>query len=78
MGELFVNVEFGVTDKMLTAGTEGLSGTWQVLTGKTAGGLLALSFGNIVFTEAAEVTLDIVVDVEPADDNINGCLTGMV
>lgn len=78
MGELFVSVEFAVTDMMLTAGIEELSGTWLLLTGDTAGGLSILSCGNSVFKEAAEVVLDIVVDVEVAADNINGCLTGVV
>ncbi len=78
MGELFISVEFGITDIMLTAGTEELPGTWLVLTGDKAGGSSALSRGNSIFEEAAEVALDIVVDVEVAADNINCCLTGVV
>ncbi len=63
---------------MLTAETEELWGTWLVSTGDTAGGSSAFSCGNSVFEEAAEVALDIVVDVKAAADNINCCLTGVV
>lgn len=78
MGELFVRVEFGVTEMMLTAGTEEFPGTWLMLTGDIAGGSSVLSRGNSVFEAAAELALDIVVDVEVTPDNINGCLTGVV
>lgn len=63
---------------MLIAGTEELPGSWLMLTGDTADGSSALSRGNSVFEEEAEVALDIVVDVEVTPENINGCLTGVV
>lgn len=71
-------MEFGVTDIMLIAGTEELPGSWLMLTGDTADGSSALTRGNSVFEEEAEVALDIVVDVEVTPENINGCLTGVV